>query len=118
VEWPARSGAIPQLAEGFIARQEVCGGLEWLPDGMTVALALAAGAPGAPADTTQLTAYAAGEPWRARAVDLLAWVEASSRASALIGYLQVARQLGMDSGDDAEAVAARVCGELVRVAGA
>ena len=46
--------------------------------------------------------------WRARSVDVLAWVAAHSRASVLAGYGQAAAKLGLDYGGDADAVAARV----------
>ena len=45
--------------------------------------------------------------WQSRAVDLLAWVNAASRASILSGYAQAAAELGLDHERDAEAVAAR-----------
>ena len=60
-----------------------------------------------PCGKTQLAAYLAGSLRRSRAVDLLAWVAAASRASVLSGYGQAAAQLGLDHGGDAEAVAAR-----------
>ena len=56
---------------------------------------------------TQLAAWLAGLLWQSRDVDLLGWVAASSRASILSGYLQVAVDLGLDHGDDGEAVVAR-----------
>jgi hypothetical protein len=46
--------------------------------------------------------------WQSGGVELLAWVNASSRASALAGYAEAAALLGLDDGGDAEAVAARV----------
>src|ERR1039458_10027527 len=111
--WPVRSGLVPPLAEGFIARTETVPGLEAaLVPGAAVALV--------PGETTgdvrdwpgscgktQLAAYLAGSLWRSRGVDLLAWVAATSRASVLSGYGQAAAKLGLDHADDAEAVAAR-----------
>jgi hypothetical protein len=40
------------------------------------------------------------------------WVDAGSRASVLAGYQQAGRRLGLDSGDDGDAVAVRVCAWL------
>jgi len=114
VTWPVRSGLIPPLAEGFIARPETVPGLEAaLVSGAAVALVpgyeAAADARDWPGSCgkTQLASYLAGSLWRSRAVDLLAWVAATSRAAVLSGYVQAAVELGLDHGGDAEAVAAR-----------
>ena len=56
---------------------------------------------------TQLAVGLAESVWQSRAVDLLAWVTATSRASVLSGYAQAAAELGLDHERDAEAVAAR-----------
>ena len=112
--WPVRSGLVPPLAEGFIARTETVPGLEAaLVPGAAVALVTGSETAGGARDwpgscgKTQLAAYLAGSLWRSRAVDLLAWVAATSRASVLAGYGQAAAKLGLDHGGDAEAVAAR-----------
>ena len=110
--WPVRSGLVPPLADGVIARPETTPGLEAaLVPGAAVALVPgpAAGAPDGlrPSGKTQLAAGLAGSLWQSRTVDLLAWVNAASRASVLSGYAQAAAQLGLDHGRDAEAVAAR-----------
>ena len=63
--------------------------------------------PGSPGKT-QLACYLAGSLWWSRSVDVLAWVAATSRASALSGYVQAAAELGLDHGGDAESVAARL----------
>ena len=47
---------------------------------------------------TQLAVDLAGSLWQSRAVDLLAWVTATSRASVLSGYAQAAAELGLDHG--------------------
>jgi tetratricopeptide (TPR) repeat protein len=98
---------MPPLAEGFVPRGQVFS-VEMLPAGVTAVLAPDPGAAGGPAGVTQLAVYAAGELWRAGAVDLLAWVDASSRASVLAGFLQAAVRLGLDFGDRAEVAAVRV----------
>ena len=43
---------------------------------------------------TQLASYLAGSLWRSRGVDLLAWVNAASRASVLSGYVAGRRGAG------------------------
>ena len=113
VAWPVRSGLVPPLAEGFTTRPDTVPGLEAaLVPGAAVALVPGQDAGSTPdwpgtSGKTQLAAWLAGSLWRSRELDLLGWVTASSRASILSGYLQVAADLGLDHGDDAEAVAAR-----------
>ena len=113
VAWPVRAGLAPPLADSFVARPETVPGLEAaLVPGAAVALVpgqAAASRPDGPGSSgkTQLAAGLAGSLWQSRTVDLLAWVNAASRASVLSGYAQAAAQLGLDHGRDAEAVAAR-----------
>ena len=113
VAWPVRSGLVPPLADGFIARPETMPGLEAaVVPGAAVALvpgrptASAAGWAG-PSGKTQLVVGLAESVWQSRSVDLLAWVTATSRASILSGYAQAAAELGLDHERDAESVAAR-----------
>jgi tetratricopeptide (TPR) repeat protein len=107
VVWPVRAGAIPPLAEGFIARPETVPGLEYvLLPGAAVALVPGGSVTGG--GKTALASCLAHSLWRARSVEVLAWVAAHSRASVLAGYGQVAVELGLDYGGDAEAIAARV----------
>ena len=108
VAWPVRSGLVPPLADGFIARPETVPGLEAVVvPGAAVALvpgrpaANAAGWAG-PSGKTQLAVGLAESVWQSRAVDLLAWVTATSRASILSGYAQAAAELGLDHERDAE----------------
>jgi tetratricopeptide (TPR) repeat protein len=61
---------------------------------------------------TQLAAAAAEAFWRSGQVELMAWVDASSRASVLSGYADAAAAAGMDSAGPAEQVAARLTGWL------
>ena len=113
VAWPVRSGLVPPLADGFIARPETMPGLEAaVVPGAAVALvpgrpaASAAGWAG-PSGKTQLVVGLAESVWQSRSVGLLAWVTATSRASILSGYAQAAAELGLDHERDAESVAAR-----------
>ena len=113
VAWPVRSGLVPPLADGFIARPETMPGLEaTVAPGAAVALIpgrSAGSAPGwaGPSGKTQLAVGLAESVWQSRAVDLLAWVTATSRASILSGYAQAAAELGLDHERDAESVATR-----------
>ena len=95
---------MPPLADGFVARPETVPGLEAaLVPGAAVALVPGEPPRAAPgwagsSGKTQLAAGLAGSLWQSRAVDLLAWVNAASRASVLSGYAQAAAQLGLDHG--------------------
>ena len=123
--WPIWSGAVPALAEGFSARPETSPGLAAaLPAGAAVALvpdraAAPATRPGrlAPPDTqdwlrssgkTQLAAAFAESLWQSGGVDLLVWIEATSRASVLSGYAAAtAAVTGRDQASSGESVAAQ-----------
>lgn len=113
VRWPVRSGPVPPLAEGFIQREETVPGLQARLGSGTAVLLIPgdrAADPGGWAGScgkTQLAAYAAETLLRSGAVDLAAWVTASDRASLLSGYMEAAAAVGLDDGEDAEAVAAR-----------
>jgi tetratricopeptide (TPR) repeat protein len=123
--WPIRSGTVPALADGFSARPETAPGLAAaLPAGAAVALvpdraAAAAAFPGplaAPdaqdwlrsSGKTQLAAAFAESLWQSGAVDLLVWIEATSRASVLSGYAAAtAAATGRDQASSCESVAAQ-----------
>jgi hypothetical protein len=114
VAWPVRSGAAPALAGGFSARPETAPGVAAaLIPGAVVALVPGeaaaeprTGSPDTACGKTQLAAYAAESLWRAGDVDLLIWVAATGRASALSGFLAAAAATGSDHVGDAESVAA------------
>ena len=123
--WPIRSGTVPSLAESFSARPETSPGLAAaLPAGATVALvpdraAAPATRPGplaAPdaqdwlrsSGKTQLAAAFAESLWESGGVDLLVWIEATSRASVLSGYASAtAAVTGRDQASSGESVAAQ-----------
>jgi tetratricopeptide (TPR) repeat protein len=119
VTWPVRSGMLPPLTEGFVARPESAPGLgQVLTPGSVVALtparsSRAAVPPGAPdwagsVGKTQLAAYFAETLWQARDIELLVWVNAASRVSILSAYAAAApAALGVEPAGDAEAVATR-----------
>ncbi|HXZ73448.1 MAG TPA: hypothetical protein VEH31_21600, partial [Streptosporangiaceae bacterium] len=114
-----RSGAVPPLADSFSARPETAPGLAdaLLPGRLIVLTGPEARRqrydwPGG-TGKTQLAAYLAESLWRAREVELLVWVTATSRASALTGYAQAfADWAGAPPTGDAETAAANFVGRL------
>ena len=117
--WPARAGPVPPLADGFITRPESAPGLaEALVPGSVVVLASGQDGP-ARAEScgkTQIAACYAGHLWRSGQVDLLAWVDASSRASVLSGYVEAAAAVGISPAGPAGQVAQRLAGWLAQTA--
>jgi tetratricopeptide (TPR) repeat protein len=123
--WPIQSGTVPVLADGISARPETSPGLAaTLPAGAAVALvpdrtAAPAARPGplaAPdaqdwlrsSGKTQLAATFAESLWQSGGVDLLVWIEATSRASVLSGYAAAtAAVTGRDQASSCESVAAQ-----------
>ena len=93
--WPVRSGLVPPLADRFSARPE---SVQDLSVGIGRSGAVAVVSAGDPAAApwsrscgkTQLAAFYAESQWQARAVDLLVWIDASSRAAILAGYIEAA----------------------------
>ncbi len=123
--WPVRSGTVPALADCFRARVETTPNLAAeLPAGAAVALipdraAARDSFPGPVASTgaqdwlrssgkTQLAAAFAETLWQAGGIDLLVWIEATSRASVLSGYAAAtAAATGRDQASTCESVAAQ-----------
>jgi tetratricopeptide (TPR) repeat protein len=119
--WPIRSGPVPGLADGFSSRPETAPGLAGvLPAGAAVALvpdrAAFPGPEAAPdahdwgrsSGKTQLAAALAESLWRSGDVELLVWIEATSRASVLSGYAAAtAAATGRDQAGSCESVAAQ-----------
>jgi tetratricopeptide (TPR) repeat protein len=108
--WPVRAGAVPPVADGFTLRLETVPDLDAaLVQGVMVAL-VPAGPRDWPATAgkTQLAVSCAETLWRGRTIDLLIWVNASSRASALSGYLRGAAAIGANPDADAEAAVAHL----------
>jgi tetratricopeptide (TPR) repeat protein len=117
--WPARSGAVPALADGFTNRPETAPGLAAaLPSGAGVALVpRRAVEPGSADDPpgrdwerssgkTQLAAAFAENLWQSNELDLLVWIQASSRAAVLAGYAAAtARATGRGQASSCESVA-------------
>jgi len=119
--WPVRSGTIPALADGYTDRPETVPDLAAaLPAGVAVALVpdRAAGPgpapdPAAPdwlraSGKTQLAAALAESMWQSHRLDLLVWIQATSRASVLSGYAAAtAAATGRDRAGSCESVAAQ-----------
>jgi tetratricopeptide (TPR) repeat protein len=123
--WPIRSGPVPALADDFRTRLETGPSLTAeLPVGATVALipdrtAASAAFSGlvAAADAqdwlrssgkSQLAAAFAESLWQSRGVDLLVWIQASSRAAVLAGYAAAtAAVTGREQLSSCESVAAQ-----------
>ena len=119
--WPVRSGTVPTVADGYSDRLETAPDLAAaLPAGAAVALVpdRAAGpgpAPGPAAPDwlrssgkTQLAAAFAESLWRSRALDLLVWIQATSRTAVLSGYAAAtAAVTGRDRASSCESVAAQ-----------
>jgi len=120
VAQPVRSGLVPPLADGFVARQESAPALEaTLVPGVAVVLVPGwVGAKESPdwlgsCGKTQLAVSFAESLWQSGGVDLLVWVVATSRASVLSGYVEAAAAaMGTGLSGDAESVAARFVGWL------
>jgi tetratricopeptide (TPR) repeat protein len=115
---PVWTGSAPGLADGFIDRPETGALLEAsLVPGR--AIALVSGIPGGggrdwreSCGKTQLAVAAAQSLWRARQVDLVIWLTATTRASVLAGYAAAAAEIGGQFTGTADAVTARFLGWL------
>jgi tetratricopeptide (TPR) repeat protein len=124
--WPVRSGPVPPLVSGYADRVETAPDLAAaLPAGAAVALVpdRAAGAGPAPdpaardwlraSGKTQLAVAFAESLWRSRKLDLLVWIQATSRASVLSGYAAAtAAATGRDQASSSESVALQFLGWL------
>lgn len=119
--WPVRSGIVPDLAYGYTDRLETVTDLAAaLPAGGAVALVpdraaapVAAAGPAAAdwprsSGKTQLAVAFAESLWQSRGLDLLVWIQATSRASVLSGYAAAtAAATGRDQASSCESVAAQ-----------
>lgn len=122
VVWPVRSGPVPPLADGFISRLETAADLAAdLVPGATVVLGPGRAPGGGPGDwlgsngKTQVAAGLAESLWQQGKLDLLIWVDATSRASVLAGYVAAAvAASSTDPAGDAETVAIRLVNWLAK----
>jgi tetratricopeptide (TPR) repeat protein len=106
---------VPPLADGFSGRPETEPGVRaQLIPGAIVAL-VPQQPPGdeagewlEPCGKTQLAVFLAESLWRSRKIDLLVWINATSRAAVLAGLVEAATAvMGTAAAGDAELVAAR-----------
>ena len=121
-DWPVRSGQVPPLADKFSTRPETGPDLAMALDrSPMIALVPRSRRVGAGSShdwlrstgKTQLAAFFAESQWRARSIDLLVWIDASSAASILSGYVEAARIItGTRLPGIAESVAASFLGFL------
>src|SRR5580693_1673656 len=121
-DWPIRSGQVPPLAEKFSTRPETGPDLAMALDrSPMIALVPRSRRVGAGSShdwlrcngKTQLAAYYAESQWRARSIDLLVWIDASSTASIMAGYVEAASVItGTRLPGTAESVAASFLGWL------
>ena len=132
LSWPVRSGQVPALADGYTDRFETAPDLAAvLPAGVAVALipdgsalvpdAAEPGTAAGPAarawlrssGKTQLAAAFAESLWHSHELDLLVWIQATSRATVLSGYAAAtAAATGRDQAISCESVAAQFLGWL------
>ena len=113
-------GEVPPLAEGFTDRPDTARGIvDALVPGSAVALvpgsAFAEGQQNwlGACGKTQIAAIIAESLWRSAAIDALIWINATSRASVLSGFVQAsAAATGLEPTGTAESIAARVHGWL------
>lgn len=117
---PVRSGPVPPLADGFVARSESVPELEsaLLPGAVVALVPARQSAPPGMESTrpdwagssgkTQLAVQFAESLWRMRRIDLLAWIVATDRASILSGLAaSAADATGIAPSGNAELVAIR-----------
>ena len=119
--WPVRSGTVPAIADGYTDRIETAPDLTAAlrPGTMVALVSQRAADPGHTASSTardwlrssgktQLAVALAESLWHARELDLLVWIDASSRASVLSGYAAAtALVTGRDQATSCESVAAQ-----------
>ena len=123
--WPVRSGTVPALAAGYIDRLETAPDLAAvLSAGVAVALVPGRAVGPGPTDLpvrdwlrssgkTQLAAAFAESLWRSRGLDLLVWIQATSRAAVLSGYAAATADVtGRNQAITCESVAAQFLGWL------
>jgi tetratricopeptide (TPR) repeat protein len=119
--WPVRSGTVPAIADGYVDRLETAPDLTAAlrPGTMVALVSHRAADPGQTAGSTardwlrssgktQLAVALAESLWHSRELDLLVWIDASSRASLLSGYAAAtALVTGRDQATSCESVAAQ-----------
>jgi tetratricopeptide (TPR) repeat protein len=119
--WPIRSGTVPAIADGYIDRLETAPNLAAAlrPGAMVALVSHRTADRERPSDSTardwlrssgktQIAVSVAESLWHSRELDLLVWIDASSRASVLAGYAAAtALVTGRDQATSCESVAAQ-----------
>jgi tetratricopeptide (TPR) repeat protein len=114
--WPVKVGVIPPLADRLSTRPESAPDLAAGFSRNTAIALVPRGSGREPADgwlqccgKTQVAAAFAEAQWRARSVDLLLWIDASTAGGVLSGLVETAAAItGAEVSGDAASVAARV----------
>ncbi len=126
--WPVRSGTVPALADGYTSGRRRLPTWRprcppeprsrWSRTGRRAPVRRSR--PAAPdwlrsSGKTQLAAAFAESLWQSRELDLLVWIEATSRAAVLSGYAAAtATATGRDQASSCESVAAQFLSWLRR----
>jgi tetratricopeptide (TPR) repeat protein len=118
--WPVRSGTVPALAYGYVDRPETApnlaatlragGAVALIPDREAADRPAGPGAPdwGRSSGKTQLAVAFVESLWQSGGLDLLVWIQATSRAAVLSGYAAaIAAATGRDQASSCESDAAQ-----------
>ncbi|MGW7410158.1 tetratricopeptide repeat protein [Streptomyces sp. NPDC054833] len=106
MSWPHIAGVIPRQAECFQHRDAVEALERAVADGGTAVLCQVLSGTGG-VGKTQLAAHYARRSWRDRAVDLLAWITASSRESIVSSYSRLGADVAAADSSDPDQAASR-----------
>jgi hypothetical protein len=104
--WPQRVGAIPRVADCFQSRPAETFFTAAPDSGQKVPSTLILSGLGG-VGKTQVAANFARSQWQSGAVDLLVWVEASSKDAVVTGFAQAAIAISIDDGSDPSRAASR-----------
>ena len=106
MSWPHTVGVLPRQADCFQHRDAIDALDAWLADDDATALCqLLTGMGGV--GKTQLAAHHARRAWDSGDLDLLVWIDASSREEVVSGYAQAGAEiLGADTAEQDQAAAA------------